>query len=71
MILKLCQPKSVNTSKIMNLHQLSIRLTQKEGKKRQVDIAQTKEIIKRLGEIFNEIGLLQTLILVFKIRKNS
>jgi len=53
----------------MNLNQLAKRITEKEGKKTQVNIAQVKEIINVIGQIFNELDWCGTVDLVNSMKK--
>jgi len=55
----------------MNLNELAKKITDKEGKKEQVNIAQTKEILHVLGEILGEIKWKECLKLVGHLRKVS
>lgn len=55
----------------MNLNELASAISRKEGKAKQVNIAQIKEVIKCLGEIFKSIGFIEFAKLAWKIRKNG
>lgn len=55
----------------MNINELSVRLTQLEGKKKAVNIAQTKEIIRVLGVVFNELSTMQLFRLVLNIKRHG
>lgn len=55
----------------MNMNELAVKITKYEGKKQSVNIAQTKEIIKVIGRIFNEISVCEFIKLSWNIRKHG
>lgn len=55
----------------MNLHDLSIEICKREGKKVQLSVAQVKEVLWCLGQIFQEMGTWPSLRLFWKIRKKG
>jgi len=55
----------------MNLNELAKRISQLEGKKKSLNIAQIKEVIKSLGIVFQEIGFWNFVKLSLLIKKNG
>lgn len=55
----------------MNLNELAQEITVREGKKIQVNVAQIKEIIHVIGEIFSDMGWFEFFGLANKIRKSG
>lgn len=55
----------------MTINELAISISKFEGKKKQVNIAQIKEIIKVLGGIFASLGFWEFAKLVLAIRKSG
>ena len=55
----------------MNLNELALNLTQLEGKKKQVNIAQIKEVVANLGVVFAKLNVCNFLKLAWSIRKNG
>jgi hypothetical protein len=55
----------------MNLNELAVAITRQEKGKRQVNIAQTKEVIKSLGAIFKNMSLFSFLKLAWQIRQHG
>ena len=55
----------------MNLNELAQTVTSREGLKKSVNIAQVKEVIRVIGDIFAELSLYQFLKLAFKIRRGG
>lgn len=55
----------------MNLNELAIEVTKYEGKKKAVNIAQAKEIIKVLGGIFARLSVCEFIKLAWNIRKHG
>ena len=55
----------------MNLNELAINITQLEGKKKQVNIGQVKEIISALGIIFAKMNVYSFFKLAWHIRQNG
>jgi hypothetical protein len=55
--------------KNMNLNDLAKHISQLEGKKKSLNVAQIKEVIHVLGKIFNEVGIVESVKLFLKIRK--
>ena len=55
----------------MNLNELAQKITAKEGKKEQVNIAQIKEILHVLGEVLGEIKWRDCLKILGSIRSHG
>jgi hypothetical protein len=55
----------------MTLNELAIQISKFEGKKKQVNIAQIKEILKVLGGIFASLNFYQFVRLVLDIRRSG
>lgn len=55
----------------MNIHELAIEITKSEGKKKAVNIAQTKEIVKVIGTIFYKLNVCEFIKLAWDIRKHG
>ena len=51
----------------MNLNQLAVRLSELEGKKQQVDIAQIKEVLKCLGVVLSGLSASESFETVSKL----
>ena len=55
----------------MNINELAVKITEKEGKKEEVNIAQVKEILHVFGHVLNELKWKECLKLVGSLRKVS
>lgn len=55
----------------MNLNELAQEVTAREGLKKNVNIAQVKEIVRIIGDIFAEMTFCQFAKLALKIRKGG
>ncbi len=52
----------------MDLNGLALEITKKEGKKKQINIAQAKEVVKCLCCIFHELSLVDLACLVYELK---
>lgn len=55
----------------MNLNELAVELTKKEGKKVQVNIAQTKEMVNGFCSILSEMSVVQLIPFIIKMREHG
>lgn len=53
----------------MNLNELALRISKIEGKKKEVNIAQIKEVLKCLGEVLAPLDAAELLVVMRKIVK--
>ena len=55
----------------MSINQLSIEISKHEAKKKQVNIAQIKEIVKVLGIIFASLNVFNLIKLIYNLRQSG
>lgn len=55
----------------MNMNQLAVEISKREGKSKAVNIAQVKELVRITCDIFAEMSLWESMKLFFQMRKNG